>query len=74
MHQRTGSLCEDMEAAAIGQVATLHGIPFLAIKDISNSEFYIASVFEESSSALPVDEVGKRAAILLVATIERITA
>ena len=74
MHQRTGSLCEDMEAAAIGQVATLHGIPFLAIKDISNSEFYIASVFEESSSALPVDEVGKRAAILLVATIERISA
>lgn len=73
MHDRTGSLCEDMEAAAIGQIATLHGIPFLAIKDISNSEFYIASVFEESSSALPVEEVGKRAAILLAATIERMT-
>ena len=69
MHQRTGSLCEDMEAAAIAQVATLHGVPFLAIKDISNSEFYVASVFDESSSALPVEEVGKRAAILLTATL-----
>jgi nucleoside phosphorylase len=69
MHKRTGSLCEDMEAAAIGQVATLHGVPFLSIKDISNSEFYVASVFEESSSVLPTAELGKRAAMLLVATI-----
>jgi adenosylhomocysteine nucleosidase len=69
MHQRTGSLCEDMEAAAIAQIAILHGIPFLSIKDISNSEFYVASVFEGSSSALPTSELGKRAAMLLVATI-----
>lgn len=69
MHERTGSLCEDMEAAAIGQVATLHGVPFLAIKDISNSEFHAASVFEESSSALPTEEVGKRAAMILAATL-----
>jgi adenosylhomocysteine nucleosidase len=73
MHERTGSLCEDMEAAAIAQIATLHSVPFLAIKDISNSEFYIASVFEETSSVLPVEEVGKRAAILLAATVERMT-
>lgn len=70
MHQRTGSLCEDMEAAAIAQVATLHGIPFLSIKDISNSEFYVASVFEGSSPALPTEEVGKRSAMLVVATID----
>ena len=69
MHERTGSLCEDMEAAAIAQIATLHGVSFLAVKDISNSEFYVASVFDESSSALPVEEVGKRAAILLTATL-----
>lgn len=74
MHERTGSLCEDMEAASIAQIATLHGMPFLAIKDISNSEFYISSVFEESSSVLPTEEVGKRAAMLLVATIARMTA
>lgn len=73
MHQRTGSLCEDMEAVAIAQIATLHGVPFLAIKDISNSEFYVASVFDESSSALPVEEVGKRAAILLTATLHTLS-
>jgi adenosylhomocysteine nucleosidase len=73
MHQRTGTLCEDMEAAAIGQIATLHGVPFLSIKDISNSEFHVASVFEGTSSVLPVEEVGKRAAILLVATLDRMT-
>lgn len=72
MHERTGSLCEDMEAAAIAQIATLHGVPFLSIKDISNSEFYVASAFDESSSALPVEEVGKRAAIVLAATLARL--
>lgn len=72
MHERTGSLCEDMEAAAIAQIATLHGVSFLSIKDISNSEFYVASVFDESSSALPVEEVGKRAGILLAATLARL--
>lgn len=72
IHQRTGSLCEDMEAAAIGQIATLHGVPFLAVKDISNSEFYVASVFDENSSALPVQEVGKRAAMVLAETIRRL--
>lgn len=71
MHERTGSLCEDMEAAAIGQVATLHGVPFLAVKDISNSEFYVASVFDESSSALPVAEIGKRAAMVIAETLRR---
>jgi adenosylhomocysteine nucleosidase len=70
MHQRTGSLCEDMEAAAIAQIATLHGVPFLSIKDISNSEFYVESVFEGSSSALPRAELGKRSAMLLVATVD----
>lgn len=71
MHERTGSLCEDMEAASLGQIATLHGVPFLAVKDISNSEFYVASVFDESSSALPVAEVGKRAAIVIAETLRR---
>jgi adenosylhomocysteine nucleosidase len=71
-HQRTGSLCEDMEAAAIAQVATLHGVPFLTIKDISNNEFHVASAFEGTESELPLSEVGKRAAVLTVATINRL--
>ncbi|HEV2072054.1 MAG TPA: 5'-methylthioadenosine/S-adenosylhomocysteine nucleosidase [Thermomicrobiales bacterium] len=73
-HQRTGSLCEDMEAAAIAQVAMLHDVPFLTIKDISNNEFHATSPFEGTESALPLSEVGKRAAVLTVATIDRIIA
>lgn len=71
-HQRTGSLCEDMEAAAIAQIAKLHDLPFLTIKDISNNEFHAASLFEGTESALPTSEVGKRAAVLTIATIDRI--
>lgn len=71
-HQRTGSLCEDMEAAAIAQITTLHGVPFLTIKDISNNEFHAASDFAGTESKLPTSEVGKRAAVLIVATIDRI--
>lgn len=40
IHGQHATLCEDMEAAALGQVARMHGIPFLAIKDISNNEFH----------------------------------
>jgi adenosylhomocysteine nucleosidase len=73
-HERTGSLCEDMEAAAIAQIAMLHDVPFLTIKDISNNEFHATSPFEGTESALPLSEVGKRAAVLTVATIDRIIA
>lgn len=73
-HQRTGSLCEDMEAAAIAQIAMLHKVPFLAVKDISNNEFHAGSVFDGAESALPLSEVGKRAAALTVGTIDRIVA
>lgn len=74
IHRRTGSLCEDMEAAAIAQIAALHGVPFLTIKDISNNEFHVTSMFDGTESALPVSEVGKRAAALTVATIDRLIA
>lgn len=74
MHERTGSLCEDMEATAIAQIATIHDVPFLTIKDISNNEFHASSIFEGTESELPLSEVGKRAAVLTVATLDRIIA
>src|SRR5690606_34561719 len=40
LHQLHGSLCEEMEAAAVGQVAAIFGVPFLAVKDISNNELH----------------------------------
>jgi adenosylhomocysteine nucleosidase len=71
-HARTGSLCEDMEAASIAQVCAMHRVPFLTVKDISNSEFHTATVFEGTSSALPSGEVGLRSSMIIVGVIERL--
>lgn len=68
LHDRHGSLCEEMEAAAVGRIAGLHGIPTLFIKDISNNEYLRESDLQEFSD-FPVAEVGKRAAALLAQTI-----
>ncbi len=65
IHRRHKSLCEDMEAAAIGRIAQLHGLPFLAVKDISNNEFLRTSDLFDFSD-FPVEEVGKRAAAVIV--------
>jgi adenosylhomocysteine nucleosidase len=68
LHDRHGSLCEEMEAAAIGRIAGLHGIPMLAIKDISNNEYLRESDLADFSD-FPVAEVGKRAAALVAQTL-----
>jgi adenosylhomocysteine nucleosidase len=64
LHDRHGSLCEEMEAAAVGRIAGLHGLPILVIKDISNNEYLRPSDLEAFSD-FPVAEVGKRAAALV---------
>lgn len=69
LHDRHGSLCEEMEAAAIARIAGLHGIPILAIKDISNNE-YLRESDLAAFSDFPVAEVGKRAAALIAQTLE----
>jgi adenosylhomocysteine nucleosidase len=72
LHKKHGSLCEDMEAAAIAQVCGRHGVPFMTIKDISNNEFHALTDLEGDIDVLPAEEVGRRAAALLLRTIERI--
>lgn len=71
-HHRTGSLCEDMEAASIAQICALYNIPFLTVKDISNSELHESTVFDESTSALHADELGMRAAMIIVGVIAKL--
>ena len=66
LHQRHDSLCEEMEAAAIAQICARHGVPFLAIKDISNNEYHAASDLTGGFSDFPTAEVGKRAAALVL--------
>lgn len=65
LHKRHDSLVADMEAAAIGQVAAIHDVPFLTIKDISSNEFYRSTFIDKGLVRLPADEHGKRAAVLV---------
>ncbi len=69
LHERHGSLTEDMEAAAIAHVCLIHGVPFLTIKDISNNEYHKASDLSEFTD-FPVAEIGKRAATFTKTLIE----
>lgn len=72
LHTLHGSLCEEMEAAAIAQVAATWNIPFLAVKDISNNElreYTDMTIAGSSVLAHVADEVGRRAAMVVEATI-----
>jgi adenosylhomocysteine nucleosidase len=66
LHDRHGTLCEDMEAAAIAQVCAMHGTPFVPIKDISNNEYHAATDLIGDFAEFPTAEVGKRAASLVL--------
>ena len=74
LHRRHHSLAADMEAAAIGQVATMHGLPFLAIKDISNNELYLNTDIQVGEIKVVIEEVGKRSAALMVRLLEAVVA
>jgi adenosylhomocysteine nucleosidase len=67
LHDLHGSLCEDMEAAALAQVCAVYGVPMLAIKDISNNELHVASGPGDSYPSLEAveSEVGARAFALV---------
>lgn len=66
IHRQHKTLCEDMEAAAVGRIAQLYGLPFLAVKDISNNEYLRTSDLFDFTD-FPVEEVGKRAAAVIAA-------
>ena len=76
LHDLHGSLCEEMEAAAIAQVAAIYGVPFLPVKDVSNNELLKATggATERGWPSLGEQEpeVGRRAAILVEAIIDAI--
>jgi adenosylhomocysteine nucleosidase len=71
LHQLHGSLCEEMEAAAIGQVAAMFGVPFLAVKDISNNELHRITDLRNDWGALHdvKGELGLRASRVVEMTI-----
>lgn len=74
LHDAHGTLCEEMEAAAVAQTCAMFGVPFLAVKDISNNELQDATLFEaaeDGASLLDdvVHEVGLRAALVVAEVV-----
>lgn len=75
LHAQHATLCEDMEAAAIAQICTLHDLPFLTVKDISNNEFHTVSTFDKGGTFTALErELGKRAGSFLFALLEWLAA
>lgn len=72
LHARHGTLCEDMEAAAIAHVCARHGVPFMTVKDVSNNEYHVVSDLADQSEVLPATEVGRRSAALVYRVLERL--
>ena len=60
-----------MESAATAQVCTLHGVPFVPLKDISNNEDHAATA-TEGFADFPTTAVGQRATALLLRVVERV--
>jgi len=66
VHDKTGSLCEEMEAHAVAQVADRFEVPFVAIKDIANSELQPEEIQLEPTHHIVPDscKVGYNAALV----------
>jgi nucleoside phosphorylase len=60
-----------MEAAAIAQVCASHGVPFLAVKDVSNNELLKNAATESGRSMVDQigAEIGRRAGALTLAIL-----
>jgi nucleoside phosphorylase len=71
LHGQHDSLCEEMEAAAIAQMAATFGVPFLAVKDISNNELQVVTNLDDGGDILlhVQEEIGLRAALVVEALI-----
>jgi nucleoside phosphorylase len=72
LHEQFGSLCEEMEAAAIAQICAQFEVPFLAVKDISNNELHALTDLDAPGGSVLVhveEEVGRRAAAVVAALI-----
>lgn len=76
LHDLHGSLCEDMEAAAVAQVCAIFKTPMLAIKDISNNELHASTGHAETGPTLETvaAEVGARAFALVERIVQRLDA
>ena len=74
LHDLHGSLCEDMEAAAVAQVCAIYRLPMIAIKDISNNELHAATGHSDNYPSLETvgSEIGARAFALVAQIVNRL--
>jgi len=76
VHTELHSLCEEMEAHAVAQVCGVFGVPFVAIKDVANSEIHPEPIQLEPTDSVVPDtcQVGIRAARVTERTLQLLAA
>lgn len=62
IHTTFGSLSEDMESAAVGQMAARHGLPFAIIRCLSNNDLLEVLTLERKQLIYP--EMARRSALV----------
>ncbi|HLI51652.1 MAG TPA: 5'-methylthioadenosine/S-adenosylhomocysteine nucleosidase [Thermomicrobiaceae bacterium] len=74
LREELGSLCEEMEAAALAQVCAIYQTPFLAVKDISNNELIVATPMGDQWPTLDdvVEHLGETAFAVVRAMLPRL--
>ncbi len=65
-----GPLCEDMESAAVGQVAARHSLPFAIIRCLSNNDLLEELTLERKQVIYP--EMARRAALVTARFLEMV--
>jgi nucleoside phosphorylase len=68
IRERFGSLAEDMESAAVGQIAARHGLPFAIIRCLSNNDLLEVLTLERKQEIYP--EMARRSALVTARLLE----
>lgn len=68
IRERFGSLAEDMESAAVGQVAARHDLPFAIIRCLSNNDLLEVLTLERKQTIYP--EMARRSALVTARLLE----
>jgi nucleoside phosphorylase len=72
IHETFGSLCEDMESAAVGQIAARHGLPFAIIRCLSNNDLLEVLTLERKRMIYP--EMVRRSALVTARLLHLLSA
>ena len=72
IHEAFGSLCEDMESAAVGQVAARHCLPFAIIRCLSNNDLLEVLTLERKRMIYP--EMVRRSALVTARLLQLLSA